>query len=143
MRKLTLSIGARVLVAAVITAITTFAQGASGPANPSPQVLAPSGIIIQPMTQHEPVGLAVAQGRARTAFPKLPTTIPMTGELVMFHNTHVFALQKAQPAWLVTWRETSSPPLRAGAGATVPAYKHMNALISATTGQTLEIFPSP
>ncbi len=143
MRKLTFSIGAAVLVAAAITATTAFAQGASGPANPSPQVLAPSGIIIQPMTRHEPIGLAVAQERARAAFPKLPTKIQMTGELVMFHNTHVFAQQKAQPAWLITWRETSYPPLQAGAGVTVPAYKHMNAVISATTGQTLGIFPSP
>lgn len=61
----------------------------------------------------------------------------------MFHNTQVFALANPQPAWMVTWRQTSRPPLRSVASSTGTNYTHMDAVISAATGRMLEIFPSP
>lgn len=143
MQKIVMGVVAGVLLAAGISATTALSQSSSSPASPSPSALAPSGIIIQHFPGHASFGLSVAEQKAHAAFPRLPATTSMTGELVLFHNTNVFSLQKPQPAWLITWDETSRPPLRPGAGQTVPTYTHMNVLISATTGQTLEIFPSP
>ena len=143
MRKYVIVGGAGIAGLGMIAAIVGFSGGSAAPVNPSASVLAQSGIIIKPLTSGVPVGLSIAKQKAHAAFSKLPLTTPMTGELVLFYNQNVFALQRPQPAWLVTWNETSSPQGPTKPGQVVPQYTHMNAMVSAKTGALLEIFPSP
>ena len=89
------------------------------------------------------MGLTAAEATARVAFPKLAATTPMTGELVMFKSPGSPALRKPEPAWLITWDATTHAPGPAGSGQGLPVYQHMNVLVSARTGRSLLIFPSP
>ena len=143
MRKYVIFGGAGVVVLGIVAGVVELSGRSTVPVNPSARVLAQSGIMIKPLTSGVPVGLSIAKRKTHAAFSKLPSTTPMAGELVVFYNKNVFALQHPQPAWLVTWNETSSPQGPASTGQKIPQYTHMNAMVSAKTGALLEIFPSP
>lgn len=129
---------AGVLVVGLVIGVVSTRS--SGPSSPSPRVLAQSGIIIHPLRAS---GLAInsttAEQRARANFPKKSGSPRMSAELVTFSNRHVIRLRNPQPAWIVTWDATAYPTGN-GSGR---AYHHMNVVVSAKTGATLEVFPSP
>ena len=68
---------------------------------------------------------------------------PMTTELAQFSDADVPPRVKLQPAWLITWDETTYPHVPAGSTGATPAFHHMTAVVRATTGKTLEMFSSP
>ncbi len=94
--------------------------------------------------QHMPIQSAQAKAQVLRNFSKLPPQTPMVAELVIFSNSHVPSLSKPQAAWLVTWQEdTTLPTPFVPKNQAISTYMHMDEVVSATTGQMLEAFPSP
>lgn len=132
------ALGAALLAAVVVSVQRT-------PASPTVKWLASQGLTISPLNETEPVTM----GQAEASVPALWKRAPMVAELVLFSSpgtTVPESLGRPQPAWLITWDQTSSsggaynesslPPV-------VVTYHHMNLVVSAVTGQTLESFASP
>ncbi len=135
--------GALGLAALMITGAGTQT---SGPPAPSPTYLQQWGIDIQPLNATEPITASQAVGAAQASFPNLPLG-PVTTELVTFSSPNTPTMSAPQPAWLITWDETSSPQgpqVASGVSSASPVvFQHMNEVVSAATGKMLLIFSSP
>lgn len=131
-----------VVTGSLVAAMTTQAP----PASPSVQYLAKWGISVQPLSRSEAVttvSKTVAVEAVDAAARGFSLSNPMATELVQFSDVAVPSLVKPQPAWLVTWDETTYPHVPAGSTGALPAFHHMTAVVSATTGKLLEMFSSP
>ncbi len=130
-----------VVTGSLVAAMTTQAP----PASPSVEYLAKWGISVQPLSRSGAVTTVSKTAAVETVDAVargFSLSNPMA-ELVQFSDTAVPSLVKAQPAWVVTWDETTYPHVPAGATGALPAFHHMTAVVSATTGKLLEMFSSP
>ena len=118
--------------------------------NPPPSVLAATvnfQVHVLSPSRTEPVSLRAAEETVlEEAFQGLPAATPMAGELVSVSapDGGPAALATTQVAWLITWAQPSQgfEPYVDGNGPTPPTYAYENCLVSATSGNTLAIFPT-
>ncbi|NMP22032.1 hypothetical protein [Sulfobacillus harzensis] len=116
----------------------------TAPTSPAATFLGSAHIVVMPTTERPgEISAAVAEAKARLAFPRLNPMTRMAVELVVFSNRGVARLQKPEPAWVVTWNQTSWPQGPLASRVPVKPYRHMNVVVNAVKGSVLEIFPSP
>ena len=123
------------------------------PPNPSLAYLDAHGMTAFPPRAKEPISMAEAQQvvrRSRADFSPAVQTAPMSVELLRLRARHG-APARLEPVWLITWTgawtshtSTAVPCSASGCGSQAMATEpHMNAVVSAVTGQLLFSFASP